>query len=131
MYISPTGINSITMQYALYFCECFCADQMKHLIERYKISDDVLKMMVSDEHICKLGESISWREVGEHLLNDKDKLQSIEDDPDEVEKGRAMLKEWQNKFLHQATYYKMIEAMVKAEKMMEALRVCKMIKPGE
>lgn len=119
------------MQYAICFWVCLCADQKAQLIIRYKLTDHVLKKMVSEEHICVLGKTISWKEVGKHLLTDGDKLQSIENDHEKVEKGQVMLEEWQETLGDGATYDKLIEAMVNAEKMKEACTVCKMIKPGE
>ena len=77
-----------------------------------------------------LGNTISWKEVGEYLIH-RDKLQSIENDHEKVEKGQVMLEEWQETLGDGATYDKLIEAMVNAEKMKEACTVCKMIKPGE
>ena len=105
--------------------------QKKDVIQRYQLTPDVLNKPVSDEHITEIQKTLPWREVGEFLLGRGPKFTDIDKDgQSEADKRRLTLNKWQEALGDDATYDKLIEAMIKAGKIKEASGVCYLIKPG-
>ena len=105
--------------------------QKKDLTQRYQLTQDVLNQPVSEEHILEIRKTIPWRDVGPYLLGTGPKFEDIHrDGHDEEDKRRLTLAKWQETEGNDATYDRLIEAMVKAEKNKAASEVCCLIKPG-
>ena len=105
--------------------------QMKDFIKQHQLTPDVLNKPVSDEHILEIRKSFPWRDVGEYLLGRGARFNDIDrDGHNESEKRRLTLDKWQEGLGDDATYAKLIEAMVKAGKIKDASKVCCLIKPG-
>ena len=105
--------------------------QKRDLIQCYQLTPDVLNRPVSDEHIIEIQKTISWRDVGEYLLGRGPEFTDIDrDGHNEADKRRLMLNKWQEAKGDDATYDKLIEALVKAGKIEEASGVCFLIIQG-
>ena len=107
-----------------------CRDNMEdkqRLVTRYHLTPDVLNREVSREHIIVIEQTISWRPVGKFLL-EKVTLDDIQrDGSDEESRRDMMLDKWQARFGSDATYDKLIDAMISAKKIAEAEGVCELI----
>ena len=106
------------------------ADKQR-LITRYHLTQDALNRKVSDAHILAIQQTISWREVGKHLLKKVDMDDIKRDGFDGAERRDMMLAKWQERSGSDATYDKLINAMISARKIEEAEGVCQLISPGQ
>ena len=105
------------------------ADKQR-LVTRYHLTQNELNRKISSEHILVIQQTISWRQVGKFLLK-RVTLDDIQKDgTDETTRRDMMLAKWQERFGNDATYDKLIDAMIKAEKIEEAEGVCNLISPG-
>ena len=105
--------------------------QKRDLHQRFQLTPNVLNKPVSDEHILEIQRTIPWRDVGEYLLGRGPEFTDINRDCyNEADKRRLMLNKWKEAKGDDATYDKLIEALVKAGKTNEASRVCCLITPG-
>ena len=103
----------------------------KDLIRHYQLTQDELNKPVSDDHILEIQKTLPWRNVGPYLLGRGPKFDDIDKDGhDEEEKRRLTLDKWQDTEGDDATYVRLIEAMVKAGKNSAASEVCSLLKPG-
>ena len=103
--------------------------EKKELVTDFHLTPDVLSQKVSREHKLVIQQTISWKPVGEFLLDEVDLKDIDKDGFDEPEKRAEMLAKWQERFGRGATYEKLIDAMIKAGKKTEAEGVCQLIEP--
>ena len=102
-------------------------EDKQRLVTRYHLTPDVLNREVSREHVLEIQHTISWRPVGNFLL-EKVALDDIQrDGTDEESRGDMMLHKWQERFGSDAMYGKLIDAMIGAKKIAEAEGVCELI----
>ena len=108
------------------------ADKAK-LLESYNLTESLLQVKCSEEHIAKIQEFISWDRVGRHLSRiDRRDLRDIKRDGRDQESKRGLLLDmWEDKNGDNATYDAMITAMLKAEEVAEATKVCQLLVPEE
>ena len=80
------------------------------------------------DHLNEILKFISVREVGRHLLKiDSVFLDNLDRDYKiSDEKREKLVYEWRKRNASEATYYAMIAAMVKAQYIEDAERVCKL-----
>ena len=102
------------------------------LMQDYNLTEDMLKIRCSKEHIYKIEQFISWKEVGRHLP----KIGSVElsdmdvDSRTEPQRRERLMALWEERNANEATYDVLIDAMIKAQKLDEATEVCKLLRPG-
>ena len=108
------------------------ADKAK-LLESYNLTESLLQVKCSEEHIANIQEFISWDKVGRHLPNiTRRNLRDIERDGRDQESRRGLLLDmWEDSNGNNATYDAMITAMLRAGKMAEATNVCQLLVPEE
>ena len=102
------------------------------IVKLYSVTEVDLKRKCSDEHILKIGEFISWKNVGRHLSEiTSQNMKDIESNGSDQEEKRIMLLEkWVEGNGSNATYGAMMAAMVRAGKRNEAEEVCKLLTSG-
>lgn len=98
----------------------------------YSVTELDLTRKCSDEHIIKIGEFVSWKDVGLHLsmITSQDIKDMESDGRDQKEKRRMLLGKWVEGNGSNATYDAMMAAMVRAGKRNEAEEVCKLLTSG-
>ncbi|CAI8042505.1 Guanylate kinase [Geodia barretti] len=104
---------------------------MEEQMSKYRLTEETLKKRCSDGHILDIGVFIAWRTVGPRL--DKISQTDVEDiDRDghnESERRGMLLPLWVERNGDDATYYKLIKAMLEARNGSNADEVCKLLLP--
>ena len=103
------------------------------LMEKYSLTDAMLREKCLEEHLVEIGTFIAWRKVGEHLpeITNID-LDDIEEEEHKIEnRRRKLVDKWEQTNGHKATYDAMITAMLKANRMDNATNVCNLLNPGQ
>ena len=98
----------------------------------YNLTGDMLKIRCSDEHIYEIEKFISWAEVGRHLpsIGGVDLINMNVGGRTELQKRQRLIALWEERNGDEATYDVLIDAMIKAQKLNEATKVCKLLRPG-
>ena len=103
-------------------------EDKQRLVTCYHLTPDVLNREVSRKHVLEIQQTISWRPVGNFLLETVTLLDDIQKDgSDEESRREKMLNKWKERLGSGATYDKLIDAMIGAKKIAEAEGVCKLI----
>ena len=102
-------------------------EEVKELARRNGKDENGLNSTITEEHLLKIKEFISWKEVGPHLkyirvgdINDIDR-----DGKDQADKRWLLLDLWvERNYGQDVTYLNLTIAMLKASKRNEAEEVC-------
>lgn len=102
---------------------------VKDLKEHFKIPDDILNKEILEEFIVKISTFLeAWRMVAPHLELSKQDIESIDcDAKSEDEKRLLMLQKWKQISIFNATYRKLLEALLSIKRADQARKVCQMI----
>ena len=103
-----------------------------NLIVVYNITRAMLDRPVEDGDNTNLGRIIiDWKTIAAQLLNRVDRANIEEDGRSAAQKKRMMLETWQEREGHAATFDKLITAMLNAEEVGQATKVCELLNPGQ
>ena len=107
------------------------SNEKQKLMSQCKITDSMLQQKCSEEHLLEIEKFISWQEVGRRLPKiGRAGVMDIERDGfDEAKRRQKLIDMWAQKTGDEATYDQMVTAMIKAEKINEATKVCKLLTP--
>lgn len=107
--------------------------EKRELIERYKLTDDILQQSCSEADLLELEQFIDWERVGPRLHRiDEIAMKDIEKNcTKEHEKRRELINIWRERNGEDANYCDMIEAMLKAQRRDQAQKVCRLLNPGK
>lgn len=105
------------------------AEGKAHLVERYNLTETLLQKKCSKDHMVEIQKFISWNIVGRHFtkISKKDLNDIGVDGRDEDHKRDLLLGKVEDKYADDATYDLMITTMLKAETVLEATNVCKLL----
>ena len=97
------------------------------LIAHYSLEERMVNDECSKEHLREIAKTIDWRAVGQYLLTTVELSDIDIEGHNEGLKRMKMLNKWKEKNSFMATYYLLIEAMLKAGKGDQASGVCKLL----
>ena len=102
---------------------------LQALTDRYNLSQDVLDKEVSEEHLREVSRIIDDHEVvGPELGLSQPQMSAINSDAKTQELRRMkMLENWKQIFAYEATYRKLIEALLKCYRRDIAQNVCELL----
>ena len=103
---------------------------MSALALKYKVTDQQLDRMISDEHIKHVSFFLpKWERVANLLNVDRLQITDIQQAPgiDLVTKNHRVLTAWKNAWYRKATYRKLVEALDKLMEVKSADKVCVLI----
>ena len=98
------------------------------LIAHYSLEERMVNDECSREHLLEIGKTIDWRAVGVYLLSNVELSDIDIEGHNEGLKRTKMLNKWKEKNSFMATYYLLIEAMLKAGKGDQASGVCELLR---
>lgn len=102
---------------------------ISYLKKHYHLCQDSLEGECPDEHVLKIsGQLGSWDRLGPHLGLTTQHIEAIRRNSD-TEEGRreATLRKWKQVFAFNATYIKLLEALLAIERADLASNICKLI----
>ena len=94
------------------------------------VHPEKLNKCISDDHICEIALFLTeWKTVTPFLGLDENELDVIEEEEkkEQVKKLKALQK-WKSKTGFQATYWKVVQVLLKLEKADVAEKVCHLLK---
>ena len=100
----------------------------KELLKRYKLTKEKLEQICSGEDMTNIQQFISWKSVGDFLVK-RNVLTDIDKNGHDEEDKRRLLMNELEQMGSRFTYDVIIVAMLKANKIKEAERVCEMLNP--
>nr|CAB97128.1 GCDD2 [Geodia cydonium] len=94
------------------------------------VDPSALKNTVTDDHLTEIKEFIPWKKVGPRLkgISDGDIDDIDRDGFDQPDKRRRLVNLWAQTNGSQATYYALVEALLKAHMRADAEKVCNLLK---
>lgn len=102
------------------------------LMALYNLTPDILNKKVENKDISKLSSIIiDWNTIATQLLKRVDRENIDEDGQNTAQKKRMMLATWCDRMGDEATFDKLITAMVDTGELDQAARVCKLLNCGQ
>ena len=102
---------------------------LQELFDRFKIPEHVLNDEVSETHLLEVSHFIDHNILGPELgLTPQDMKDINIDERAEDRRRTATLRKWKEVYAFNATYRKLIEALLKCSKADQAVKVCKLFK---
>ena len=106
------------------------AMKVEDLLKYVGVHPEKLNKRISDDHICEIALFLTeWKTVAPFLGLDENELDAIEEEEkkEQVKKLKALQK-WKSKTGFQATYRKVVQVLLKLEKVDVAEKVCRLLK---
>ena len=106
--------------------------QKADLVAKHNLTQAMLNRKVEDRDISDLaGIIVSWDDIASQLLNEVDQEEVDQDGRNAAQKKRKMLQRWRQRNGDDATFDKLITAMLEEGKKNQATEVCKLLNPGQ
>ena len=102
---------------------------LQSLIDKFPLSQDLLEKEITEEHLREVSRIIDDHDiVGSELGLSEPDMSAINSDAKNHELRRIkMLRKWKQMFAHEATYRKLIEALLKCRRGKIAQNVCELL----
>ena len=102
------------------------------LVAKYNLTAGMLNRTISRRDVTKIKRIIpSFDSIASELLNRVDQTRVERDGRNEAQRIQKMLETWQDRKGDDATFDKLITAMVEAGEVGQATDVCKLLNPGQ
>ena len=106
--------------------------QKANLIGKYNITRAMLDRKVEDKDVAALARIIlDWENIALQLLNKIDRENITQNGQGTGQKKQMLLETWQDRNGDDATFDKLITAMVDAGEVGQATDVCKLLNPSQ